>query len=63
LEKIINFTYKDNPKLIELENNYIKLLKPEYHLAPQARNTLGYKHSENTKKKLNLMILQKDVKL
>lgn len=63
LEKINNFTYKDNKILIDLENNYIKLLKPEYNLAPKAGNTLGYKHSENTKKKWNLIILQKGVKL
>jgi hypothetical protein len=37
--------------LIDLENNYIKLLKPEYNLAPQAGNNLSYKHSENNKKK------------
>lgn len=64
LEKINKFTYKDNQILIDLENNYINLLKPEYNLAPKAGNTLGYKHSENTrKKKLNLIIPQKDVKV
>lgn len=54
LEKINNFTSKDNKNLIDLENNYIKLLKPEYNLAPKAGNTLGYKQSENSKKKMKL---------
>jgi len=39
LEKINHFTSKDNQKLIDLENNYINLLKPEYNLAPKAKNT------------------------
>lgn len=54
LDKINNFTPKNNQKLIDLENFYIKLLAPEYNLAPQAGNTLGYKHSENTKTKMKL---------
>lgn len=52
LEKINNFTSKDNKNLIDIENNYINLLKPEYNLAAKAGNTSSYKHSENTKKKI-----------
>ena len=54
MEKINKFTSKDNQIFIDLENNYINLLKPEYNLATKAGNTLGYKHYENTKKKMKL---------
>lgn len=52
-----NFTYEvieildDFNKLIEREQYYIDTLNPEYNLCRKAGNTLGFKHSEETKKK------------
>lgn len=42
-------TQKDNLILLEMENLYIKQLAPDYNIAPQAGNSFGYKHTEETK--------------
>ena len=44
--------YSETTNLIELEQYYIDLLKPEYNILPQAGSTLGYKHTLNTINKL-----------
>jgi len=38
--------------LLNLENEYIKKHNPEYNLIQQGTSTLGYTHTEDTKKKL-----------
>lgn len=38
--------------LISMENHYIKLLKPEYNIAPVAGGTMGYTHTDETKRKM-----------
>jgi group I intron endonuclease len=38
--------------VIELEDKYIKLLKPEYNILQKAGNSLGFKHSETTRAKM-----------
>ena len=42
-------TQEDNIILTEIENYYINLLLPKYNIAPQAGNTFGVKHTEDTK--------------
>lgn len=42
----------NNPDLLAMENKYITLLKPVYNKAPLAGNTLGFRHTEETKLKL-----------
>ena len=44
----------DSNILIEKEQYYIDTLKPEYNLCKVAGNTLGFKHSEETKEKFRL---------
>lgn len=46
-EVITQVTHSD---LLVLEDYYIKLLDPAYNIAPQAGNTFGMKHTEETKK-------------
>lgn len=48
----------DNAFLLDRENYYISLFKPEYNLAPLAGNTLGYVHSEDTKYKMRVNYYQ-----
>jgi hypothetical protein len=43
-----------------MEDKYINLVKPEYNIAPQAGNTFGYRHSEEVKSLIKL-IIQKNV--
>ena len=38
---------------MEREDYYFKLLKPEYNILQKAGNSLGYKHSEETKAKMS----------
>ena len=45
-------TQEDNNELIALEDKYIELVKPEYNLASQAGNTLGYQHTEESKARM-----------
>lgn len=42
----------DHLKLLNLETEYIKLLKPEYNILQQGTSTLGYTHTEDTKRQL-----------
>lgn len=42
-------TQEDNKHLLNMEDHYISLLLPTYNIAPQAGNTFGYKHTEETK--------------
>jgi group I intron endonuclease len=41
-----------NAALLQLENEYIQKLKPEYNVAPSAGNTRGVKHTDETKAKM-----------
>lgn len=43
---------EENSELLALEDKYIGLVKPEYNLAPQAGNTFGYRHTEDTKARM-----------
>lgn len=45
-------TTKNNTQLLAMENHYMALLRPAYNLAPNAGNTLGYKHSNITKQNM-----------
>ena len=47
LESVV--TQEDNLILLQMENLYIKQLAPDYNIAPQAGNTFGYNHTEETK--------------
>ena len=47
-------TKEDNQSLLNLENHYINMLKPKYNIAPQAGNTLGMKHTDETKHLMRL---------
>jgi len=40
-------------KLIEREQHYLDVLKPEYNICKIAGNTLGFKHSEEAKQKIS----------
>lgn len=48
-------TLENNRELLDMEDHYINLLKPEYNIAQQAGNTLGVKHTETTKAALKLL--------
>lgn len=43
--------YCEPSKCTEREQYYLDLLKPEYNVLPIAGSCLGYKHSEESKKK------------
>lgn len=43
----------DKKVLLEREQNYIDLLKPEYNILPIAGSRLGSKHTEETKNKIS----------
>lgn len=45
---------EENKVLLSLEDKYISILKPIYNLAPKAGNTLGIKHTEDTRLKMRL---------
>jgi len=44
----------DKTDLIKLEQYWIDELKPQFNIAKFAGNTLGYRHTEETKKRLSL---------
>jgi group I intron endonuclease len=46
--EILEYCTKD--VILEREQYYLDLFKPIYNIVSQAGNTLGYKHSEETKK-------------
>jgi group I intron endonuclease len=43
--------YCEPSKCIEREQYYIDLFKPKYNILPTAGSSLGFKHSEESKKK------------
>lgn len=45
---------ENNRKLLDIEDHYITILKPEYNISQYAGNTLGLKHTEVTKTKMKL---------
>ncbi len=47
-------TREDNKVLLDLEDYYLTTLRPVYNIAPKAANTLGVKHTEETKLKMRL---------
>lgn len=60
--------YCEKSCLIEKEQYYLDLLKPEYNILSKAGSTLGFKHSEETKAKMrikspeNLVIIRNHIK-
>lgn len=60
LEYINNHEYNDkydkkiNQELLNLETSYISLLTPKYNIVPEAGNTLGYKHNEESLNKMKI---------
>lgn len=51
--EIIEYIEPNKEKLIEREQYYIDLLKPEYNILKNAYNNLGYKHTDETRKKMS----------
>ena len=45
---------EDNQALLEMEDHYIQQLLPYYNIAPQAGNTFGVTHTEETKLKMRI---------
>ncbi len=43
--------YCDKNDLIEKEDYYFQLLKPEYNILSKAGSSLGHRHSDETRKK------------
>jgi hypothetical protein len=48
-------------KLIEREQYYINVLQPEYNILSSAGSSLGFKHSEETRKKKCQLIVQEKI--
>jgi group I intron endonuclease len=46
--------YCEPSELLEKENHYFKLLKPEYNICQEAGNRLGLKHSDGRKAKISV---------
>ena len=46
--------YCDKKELIEREQYYIDLLNPSYNILKLAGSSLGFKHSEETKRKMSV---------
>ena len=46
--------YCEPSKCIEREQYYIDLFKPKYNILPTAGSSLGFKHSEESKKKISV---------
>jgi group I intron endonuclease len=45
---------EDNKVLLTMEDHYIQLLQPDYNIAPQAGNTFGVMHTNETKRKMRI---------
>jgi group I intron endonuclease len=45
---------EDNKALLAMEDQYIQLLRPDYNIAPQAGNTFGVTHTDETKHKMRI---------
>jgi group I intron endonuclease len=45
---------EETENLVERENHWIKVLNPEFNVAPVAGSVLGIKRSDETKKKMSL---------
>lgn len=61
-----NFTldileYCDISKLIDREQYYMDILKPEYNIVSKAGSTLGYKHTSEAIEKMRSFILSEEV--
>lgn len=54
LDTVSNYVAENNRKLLDIEDHYITILKPEYNISQYAGNTLGLKHTEVTKTKMKL---------
>jgi len=44
----------DNASLLALENHYIQLLSPSYNVLPEAGNSYGYRHTDETRAQMSL---------
>lgn len=51
---VMENTLEDNKRLLMREDYYLSTLRPIYNIAPEAGNTLGVKHTEETKTKMKL---------
>jgi group I intron endonuclease len=45
--------YCEPSKCVEREQYYLDLLKPEYNILPTAGSSFGFRHSEESKKKIS----------
>ncbi len=45
-------TKENNEELIDLENNYLKLLTPNYNILTEAGPSFGYKHTKIGRRKM-----------
>jgi group I intron endonuclease len=45
---------EDNKTLLAMEDYYIQLLLPDYNISPQAGNTFGVMHTDETKQKMRI---------
>ena len=46
--------YCDQASVLDRENFYLELVKPEYNILEKAGSSLGYKHTEETKYKMSV---------
>jgi hypothetical protein len=54
--------YCEVTKLLEREQYYLDLLKPEYNIVEIAGSTLGYKHTEESLKKMREFVLTAEIR-
>ena len=47
-------TREDNQTLLNMEDSFLQRLRPEYNIAPQASNTFGVKHTNETKEMMRM---------
>lgn len=57
--EILEYCNLDN--LLEIEQYYLDILKPDYNIVELAGSTLGYKHTEESLKKMRDFILSDEV--
>ena len=54
--------YCDKNILLEREQYYLNLLKPDYNVVELAGNTLGYKHNEESLEKMRNFVMSDDLR-
>ncbi len=58
--EILEYTYKNN--VLEKEQYYMDLFKPQYNIVETAGSTLGYKHTQESLEKMRDFILSDEVR-